>query len=314
VTLALVVSSFALAAGPTLRAGNDAAPLPALTGQAQPGDQERFGTYVVSVEWLQANYDKVIVLDARTKDEYQKGHLPNAVQAHWTDWANVSVKQGAPGWAVVLPPEELQKKFGELGIDGSKPVVAYNETLAGWGEEGRALWVFRVFGLANTYILNGGIKAWTAAGGATTKDVPDIIPVTGPQPAPNQDLIATTEYLAGKLNAVNLLDTREDEEYAGVKVYGEKEKGRIPGSKHIWFKDFYNADGTLQSPAQIRARVQKVGFDPKDEVVLYCTGGIRSGFATIALRIAGYDKARNYNASFSEWAGTDQQIDKQVQK
>lgn len=313
-TLVVLAGNLVLAQENKLRVGSAVAPLPPATGQEQPGDSERWASYVVSVEWLQANYDKVIVLDARTNDEYKKGHLPNAVQAHWKDWANVDVKQGAPGWAVILPPEELQKKFGKLGIDGRKPVVVYNDTLAGSGEEGRALWAFRVFGLTNTYMLNGGINAWTAAGGATTKEVPKITAVTGPQPAPDHDLIVTTEYLAGKLNAVNLLDTREDEEYAGLKVHGEKQKGRIPGSKHIWFKDFYNADGTLQSPAQIRARVQQLGFDPKDEVILYCTGGIRSGFATIALRIAGYDKARNYNASFSEWAGTDQPIDKQVQK
>ena len=193
-------------------------------------------------------------------------------------------------------------------------MVIYNETLAGWGEEGRQLWTFRVFGLNNTYILNGGIKAWAAAGGELTKDVPAVKSVAGPNPAPNLDLFASIDYLSGKLGSVNVLDTREDEEFAGTKVYGEKKKSRVPGVQHIWFKDFYNADGTLQSPAQIRARVESVGYKTNDEVINYCTGGIRSGFATMALRIAGYDKARNYNNSFSEWAGTDQKIDSEVYK
>jgi thiosulfate/3-mercaptopyruvate sulfurtransferase len=316
-TIMMLLSAFygyvAFAARP-IRVGDAAAPLSAIAGKELPGDKERFDSYVFSVEKLKKEYKKVIVLDARTRDEYNKGHLPGAVQAHWQDWSNVKVKQGEKGWAQIFPNVELKKKFGALGIDGKKPVVIYNDTLAGWGEEGRQLWTFRVFGLKNTYILNGGIKAWTETSGKLTKVVPTIKTITGPNPAPDLSLFASTDYLVSKLGSVNILDTREDEEYAGTKVYGEKQKGRIPGAKHIWFKDFYNADGTLLSPAQIRARVEAVGFKPADEVILHCTGGIRSGFATIALRIAGYDKARNYNVSFSEWAGTGQKIDSEVYK
>ena len=276
------------------------------------GDQERFDSYVYSIEKLKENYDDVIVLDARTQDEYDKGHLPNAVRAQWQDWSNVEVKQDSGEWAVIDSNDKLSELFGKLGIDGTKPVVIYTDTLAGWGEEGRQLWTFRVFGLTNTYILNGGIKAWKEAGGEITKDKPDVKAVTGPKANPNTDLFADTEYLAGKLDTVNILDTREDEEYAGTKNYGEKTNGRVPNSKHIWFKDFYNADGTYLTPAQIRARVEALGYKTEDEVVLYCTGGIRSGFTTMMLQIAGYTKARNYNASFSGWAGTDQKIDKTV--
>jgi len=236
------------------------------------------------------------------------------VQAHWKDWSNVQVKQGEKGWAVILPNEVLSEKFGTLGIDGTKSVVIYNDTLAGWGDEGRSLWTFRFFGLNNTFILNGGIKAWQESGGEITQTVPAVQPVKVPKPQANRSLFASLEDLSSKLGAVNVLDVREDEEYAGTEDYGEKLKGRIPSSKHIWFKDFYNADGTLQSPAQIRARLESLGFKSQDEVILYCTGGIRSGFATIALQIAGYDKARNYNASFSEWAGTGQAIDNVVLK
>jgi thiosulfate/3-mercaptopyruvate sulfurtransferase len=314
IMLVSALYGYSVLAARSIRVGNEATPLTAIEGKELPGDKERFDSYVFSVNELKKRYKEVIVLDARTKDEYNKGHLPGAVQAHWTDWSNVKVKQGKKGWAQILPNQTLRKKFGALGIDGSKPVIIYNDTLAGWGEEGRQLWTFRVFGLNNSYILNGGIKAWTEAGGKLTKDIPVVKTVIGPKPIPNLGLFASTKYLAGKLGSVNVLDTREDEEYAGTKVYGEKQKGRIPGAKHIWFKDFYNADGTLLSPAQIRARVESVGFKTTDEVVLHCTGGIRSGFATIALHIAGYDKARNYNVSFSEWAGTGQKIDNEVYK
>lgn len=296
----------------TIRSGNEAAPLTALQGKELPEDQARFDSYVYSVEKLKKEYNNVIVLDARTKEEYDKGHLPNAVQAHWTDWSNVQVKQGEKGWAEILPNDVLKEKLGKLGIDGSKPVIIYNDPLVGWGEEGRQLWTLRVFGLENTYILNGGLKLWKESGGEVITEAPVIQTVNGPEPKPNLDLFASTDYLSSNLDNLKVIDSREDEEYAGVKTYGEKQKGRIPNSEHIWFKDYYNSDGTLQTPAQIRARVESVGYKTSDEIVNYCTGGIRSGFATVALKLAGFANVKNYNVSFSEWTGTGQKVDTKV--
>ncbi len=292
---------------------NNAEVLPAPTDVTEKdSDQALFDTYVYSVEKLQKEYNNVIVLDARAQEAYDKGHLPNAVRATWQEWSNVSGDQASGDWAHIKSYDELSKIFGDLGIDGTKPVVIYTDTQAGWGEEGRQLWTLRVFGLTNTFILNGGIKAWQDAGGEVSTEATKITPVTGPKANPNENLIAETDYLAANLDTLKLLDTREDAEYAGLKNYGEKTKGRIPNSKHIWFKDFYNADGTLLTPAQIRARVEALGYTTDDEIVLYCTGGIRSGFTTIILQSAGFTKARNYNVSFSGWAGTDQKIDSTV--
>jgi thiosulfate/3-mercaptopyruvate sulfurtransferase len=294
-------------------ADNNSEVLPAPTEwKEEDGDQALFDQYVYSVERLKADYDNVIVLDARSQEEYDKGHLPNAVRATWQEWSNVEVAQDSGQWAHIQSYENLSKLFGDLGIDGTKPVVIYTDTQAGWGEEGRQLWTFRVFGLTNTYILNGGIKAWKDAGGEISTQATTITPVAGPKANPDESLIAETDYVAANLDKINILDTREDAEYAGTKNYGEKTNGRVPNSKHIWFKDFYNADGTLLTPAQIRARVEALGYEPEDEVILYCTGGIRSGFTTIILRAAGYTKARNYNVSFSAWAGTGQKIDSKV--
>ena len=298
----------------TIRTGdNNSEVLPAPTDVTEKdSDQELFDSFVYSVEKLQKEYDNVIVLDARAQEAYDKGHLPNAVRATWQEWSNVSVDQASGDWAHIKSYEELSKIFGDLGIDGTKPVVIYTDTQVGWGEEGRQLWTFRVFGLTNTFILNGGIKAWQDAGGEVSTEATKITPVTGPKASPNENLIAETDYLAANLDTLKLLDTREDAEYAGLKNYGEKTNGRIPSSKHIWFKDFYNADGTLLTPAQIRARVEALGYTADDEIITYCTGGIRSGFAAIILQAAGFTKVRNYNVSFSGWAGTGQEIDSTI--
>jgi thiosulfate/3-mercaptopyruvate sulfurtransferase len=292
----------------SFREGN-ATPLPPLQGQPLPGDQERFDSSIVSAGWLKKHYAEVVVLDARKQDAYLKGHLPGAVNAFWTYWANTAVPQGEPGWALILPQKQLAEKIAALGIDGTKPVVIYIDPLTGWGEDGHALWVLQSYGIINARILNGGIKCWIAEGGILTKDKPEIRTVEAPKQIDSEVLSVTTTTVEQNLKSIKLLDVREDKEFAGLKVYGEKRKGRIPGAQHIWFKDFLNSDGTWQTPMQIRARVESVGFTASDEIAVYCTGGIRSGFATVALRVAGFTKTKNYNGSFSEWAGTGRPID-----
>jgi thiosulfate/3-mercaptopyruvate sulfurtransferase len=296
-----------------IRTNGNVLPVPA-GAAAKAGDQELFDSFVWSVDKLKSQYGSVVVLDARADGEYKKGHLPGAVRAAWQEWSNMAVSQDNGEWGVILSNEKLSELFGSLGIDGTKPVVIYTDTVAGWGEEGRQLWTFRVFGLNNTYLLNGGIKAWEASGGEITKDPAKITPVRGPTPNPNFALFASTQDVANGLGTVNVLDVREDQEYAGAINYGEASKGRIPGAKHIWFKDFYTPDGFYLSSSQVRARLQAVGFEPDTSVFTYCTGGIRSGLAAIMLQAAGYENARNYNASFSGWAGTKQKIDQEVYK
>jgi len=273
-------------------------------------DQKLVDSYLVSVDWLKANQSKVIIVDTRPVADFEKGHIPGAVNTQWQALSEVSIKQSQDGWGLIYGQDKLAELFGKLGIDGSKTVITYNDPLAGWGEEGRVLWTLRVFGLNNSYALNGGLQAWKASKGEVTKDATKITPVTLKAPARNETLFASTSYLASKLGNVQLLDVREREEYDGKKNYGEVKNGRIPGAKWYWFHDFYNADGTIKTPAELRAIFTKLGFDPNKETIAYCTGGIRSGFSTIVLKIAGFTDAKNYNGSFSNWTATNQKIEK----
>lgn len=278
--------------------------------QTVTDDQKAVGAYFVSADWLKANLDKAVVIDVREKSAYTKGHIPGAVNKRWQELSNFRVKQSEPGWAIILPQDELAKIFGDMGIDGTKPIVVYNEPLVGWGEEGRILWILRVFGLTNSFILNGGLQAWQSSGGAISRQ--DVVPkaVTLKAPARDDSLFASTAYVAANLGKINILDAREKAEYDGKKNYGEVQRGRIPGAMHFFYMGLYNADGTIKSPTELRAIFTKLGFSPDKEIVSYCTAGIRSALATIALRTAGFTKAKNYDGSFSEWTATGQTIEK----
>jgi thiosulfate/3-mercaptopyruvate sulfurtransferase len=51
----------------------------------------------------------------------------------------------------------------------------------------------------------------------------------------------------------------------------------------------------------LRAAFEQLGLRPEAEIVPYCQGGYRSANAYYALRIAGFDRVRNYIGSWGEW-------------
>lgn len=70
--------------------------------------------------------ERGILLDARAAARYRgdeepmdpvAGHIPGAVNAPTTDNVDASGR--------LLPPEELRRRFAELGVDGSAPVGVY---------------------------------------------------------------------------------------------------------------------------------------------------------------------------------------------
>lgn len=289
-----------------------AAPAPEATPVAEPAkeavqlDPEMAANYVTA-DWLKENLDKVVIVDANADKAYNAGHIPGAVNITWQALSNMAVKQGEPGWGVVLGKEELGKKLGEFGIDGSKDIIVYNDP-KGLGEEGRVLWMLRIAGLNNSKMLYGGIPAWQAAGYDVTSEATAVTPVPFTIAAYDDNRIATTDYVKDNLKTIKLLDTRSPEEYNGETNHGENYKGEkalghIEGAIALPYSDLYNIDGTPKSIEDMKSIFEGLGLKPEDEIVTYCTVGIRSGFTAEQLRMCGYSKAKNYNGSFSEWAG-----------
>jgi len=200
--------------------------------------------------------------------------------------------------------------LGSLGIDSSREVVVYAGAPGGWGEDGRIVWMLRMAGVSKGRILNGGYQAWLSGGYAV--DANSVTPVSTPFPLLTLDTSYTVDqaWIVAHMSQsdVKILDVRAPDEYAGAIKYGEKRGGHIPGAISFPFDQglFVNSGsipGFFKSPEQLEATFSAVGLKKTDTIVSYCTKGIRSAEMTMALRMAGYTKAVNYDASFYEWAG-----------
>lgn len=252
------------------------------------------GMYV-SFEWLQEHLGDVIAVDARSTSTFTQQHIPGAVGLHWTAIANVGVEQGQPGWGELLGGEDIAAAAAQRGIDGTKPVVVYTDTRDGWGEDGRIYWALREAGLEDVHILDGGWTCWLTQGGDVTASLhgTDADPIAQ----------VNTAYVKEHMDGAKIVDARLSSEYNGEITMGEARLGRIPNAVSLPAVDFINEDGTVKSDDEIASLVEAAGLSTSDEVIVYCTGGVRAAFVAEILADRGFDDVSVYTAGYSEWAG-----------
>ncbi len=260
--------------------------------------------YFVDANWLMENInnENLLILDSRgNRTSYMAGHIPGAVLTSWPEFSKMDGKASTSSqWGVLKDKVQLEEALQKVGLNRDSQVIVYTDPVKGFGEDARLLWMLSYVGMTDVKILEGGIEAWKAAGGRTasfgSKSKRGNFTVSGY----NEEIIISTEELAKNLEGVAILDAREAAEYAGEKNYGEARLGRIPGSKNIFFLDFMDDRGMLKSREEIDKLVAESGLDTQKTIVTYCTGGIRSSMAWLALTAYDY-RAANYDSSFAGW-------------
>ena len=258
---------------------------------------------LVSADWLKDNLNNVVVLDARPADSYAAKHITNAINVTWQQFTDMENKKaGDKGFGDLLEASKLGDAIGKLGIDGTKTIVVYGAPPTGWAEDGRIAWTLKSAGLKNVKILNGGWTAWESKGYTSDTNVPSVTAAVYKVSAIDSSLNATTEYISSNLGKIKIIDAREADEYNGAVKYGEARGGHLPGAINITWTKLYNTDGTVKSQKEIEAIMTENGISKTDEIVTYCTKGIRSADMELILNMAGYN-AKNYDASYYEWAG-----------
>ena len=275
--------------GPTL----DSAPLPV-------GERETDEVYFVTPEALSGM--DAVVLDARDLLSFHQGHIPGAAHAPWTAFVDGHLT------GELSPPDRLQTSLRGLGVNEGQAVVVYGDWRDGWGEEGRVYWMLRHLGHPHVRVLAGGMPRWRALGEEIVSvgqtPVPGdfkVGPAAGHR-ASTDDVIAATAPGSGTV----ILDVRSWSEYSGNTPYGSSRGGHIPGARHLHWKELFHPSGRLHTQDQISAVLKRVGVETGTEVIVYCTGGVRSAFAYLVLRWWGGTAVRNYDASWWAWSARDE--------
>ncbi len=94
---------------------------------------------------------------------YLAGHIPTARYVDLNRDLSAPIT-AASGRHPLPAPERMAARFEELGVHGESQVVVYDEVNGSFAA--RAWWLLRWLGHSRAAVLDGGMKAWRAAGGA----------------------------------------------------------------------------------------------------------------------------------------------------
>ncbi len=258
----------------------------------------------LSVEELKAllEDENLVIVDARGEDAYKGGHIPEAVTTSWQSLSTMDVDFATANWGAVTNKETVSKVISQLGIDETSQVVIYADTEKGWGEEGRIYWTFKMAGLTNIKILDGGVNVWNDKGESLSTKDSVVTPTNFVVSNLDKSQTIDTMTLNDELFNVKIIDTRDQDEYEGAIKFGEARGGHIPGAIHLGYKTLLNDDGSLKSDEALYELFESAGITKDDTVVAYCTAGIRSAYVVTILDMLGYENVKNYDESFYVWA------------
>lgn len=281
----------------------DATPVPGLRGASSLITPRELDAMVKHVADDAAR--TVRILDVRWRLDlpegrpaYVRAHLPGAV---YVDLEQGLARRGQPqeGRHPLPDVADLERAVRSWGVRESETVIAYDDNHG--VAAARAWWVLRRAGI-DVRVLDGGIRAWAAAGLPLAQG--DIRPASGDVRIRAASTgVLTRDEIEGFPARGVLLDVRTPEQYSGARTSVDPVGGHIPGAVNLPAMATTSGDGRLLAPERLRKTFAAVGVAPGTSVAVYCGSGIASMHTALALAEIGID-ALVYPGSWSEWANT----------
>jgi thiosulfate/3-mercaptopyruvate sulfurtransferase len=250
-----------------------------------------------------------IIWDVRATPLYRKGHIPGAMSI-----GDAGSVLRNPVTEDFIDTSQIEKIFGNAGLDPAKEIVVYAERGNAYAYFGR--FAVRFFGGDKVSVFHDGIEGWQEAGNAVeTTDA--LRPALQISLKPRPELIASTEDVVTRSRAggVQIIDARTANEYLGSDVRAIR-GGHVPGAVNIPYEQNWqdpetstklsrrqvtNTKGAgLASSDSLRALYTKL--DPNKETVVYCQSGVRASETATVLETLGFTKVKVYDSSWLGYA------------
>lgn len=274
---------------------------------------------VAQLKALQASNQALMVFDCSydlMKPEmadlmFAEKHMQGAQQAHLDRHLSTHDATAINGGRHPLPPREnLAAWLQTLGFTNTMQAVVYDRQGANYC--GRMWWMLKWLGHDAVAILDGGLQAWEASGGAVESGnaatPSSSVQVESKfQLKPSLREWVSTAQLAAQVGhtSLTLIDARGAARYRGEVEPIDPVAGHIPGALNRPFTENLNADGFFKSPELLREEFDKLlaGRDPQT-VVHHCGSGVSTVPNIVAMELAGLGVTKLYPGSWSEWCNT----------
>jgi thiosulfate/3-mercaptopyruvate sulfurtransferase len=164
----------------------------------------------------------------------------------------------------------------------------------------RLWWMLDSLGHRDVAVLDGGLAAWIAAGGAVSTGEPAFA-VGRLSLASAWDRTIDRERLRARLGSVTVIDARGAPRYRGETEPIDPVAGHIPTAVSAPTDGNVAPDGRFRPPEELRARFATFG-EPSRPVVTYCGSGVAACATALAMRVAGLPDPILYPGSWSDWS------------
>ena len=212
---------------------------------------------VVSAAEVAQNLAEYLIIDARSREEFDASHIMGAVHLP----GNPHLKNDN----VVISQKEFADVMSKIGADASSKILVYDD---GNGRSPARFWVVaHHYGHRNVHILDGG---WPAAALPKSNTPRDIAPTS--YTADSADgYITTTGQILDNFDKIKLLDVRTLDEYEGRNLVDNPRGGHIQGAINIDFTRLMMPDDNeyFIPHDDIHAIMAAAGISKEDALVCY---------------------------------------------
>ncbi len=261
---------------------------------------------LISAQELTKRPDAVIV-DCRFnlmdppagRKAWEAAHIPGAFYANLD--RDLASPIGVHTGRHPLPDRDaFADLLGSWSVTPDTLVVAYDN--AGGAMAARLWWLLRWAGHPKAALLDGGLKAWEAAGLPLSAEQPSLS--DGRYPIRDADVgtVSADEVADGLAsNTLTLVDARDAARFAGEVEPIDKRPGHIPGAINRPLTENLDANGCFKSPAQLRAEFDTLLANRPVNVAAMCGSGVTACHNVFAMELAGLPLPRLYVGSWSGW-------------
>lgn len=259
----------------------------------------------VSAEWLKKNQkDKnLIILDTRTKAQYEEGHIPGAY--HLCFCLFRSGADTTPPY-MMQPPEQLATIFGgkRLGLSPEKRIVLYDDGHSGRGITFLAL---QMIGHKKVSFLDGNMSAWEEQGYQLAKGKAPVARVKK-YPTQAQDLLVNNQEIIKSMGTGQaiIIDVRNTAQHNGDMYRDDiaKKGGALPDSINFPLHTLMDSNGKLYPKERLSWLLSTAGMIPSPTKAIYatCNTNMLAAELYMVLTYLGYNNVKVHDGSWAEWS------------
>lgn len=233
---------------------------------------------------------RTIVVDARTRFEYQMAHYPGSVHLRWESFTNPKGK--SPG-RISGESKILVQRLALKGLHPDKQVIVVGDGTQGDSSSARLAWTLFFLGIKDVQVVDKSVLGLTSNITDESQKVKNADMWTPPD---GEVLIASKDELLDALKANPrgprnvIIDVRSEAEYLKKKGFGRKYAVPELGALNIEWKEFFDSEG--RPSFQLKRKLKGIGVRSKSKIILVSDNGIRASAAHFSLLALGFKNSK----------------------